>query len=95
MIRYAAGSGIPEVKTILSGFVIRGFFGGWTLVVRRQDGIESRSKYSDCVCRWALDSLLVKKVLWYMWHAALVILYPTYSKNIKKMTISVYGVVVL
>ncbi|KAJ3300244.1 hypothetical protein HK104_002806 [Borealophlyctis nickersoniae] len=30
---YAAGSGIPEVKTILGGFVIRKFLGGWTLLV--------------------------------------------------------------
>jgi chloride channel 3/4/5 len=31
---YAAGSGIPEVKTILSGFVIRGFLGLKTLIVK-------------------------------------------------------------
>ncbi|CAG8546478.1 15064_t:CDS:10 [Funneliformis mosseae] len=31
---YAAGSGIPEVKTILSGFVIRGFLGIRTLWVK-------------------------------------------------------------
>ncbi|GAA5834523.1 hypothetical protein JCM9279_004343 [Rhodotorula babjevae] len=31
---YAAGSGIPEIKTILSGFVIRGFLGSWTLAVK-------------------------------------------------------------
>lgn len=31
---YAAGSGIPEVKTILSGFVIRGYFDLWTLSVK-------------------------------------------------------------
>ncbi|KAK6097494.1 hypothetical protein MT418_003109 [Batrachochytrium dendrobatidis] len=31
---YAAGSGIPEVKTILGGFVIRNFLGVWTLVVK-------------------------------------------------------------
>lgn len=31
---YAAGSGIPEVKTILSGFVIRGYFDLWTLMVK-------------------------------------------------------------
>jgi chloride channel 3/4/5 len=28
---FAAGSGIPEIKTLLSGFVIRGYLGGWTL----------------------------------------------------------------
>ncbi|KAJ3156574.1 hypothetical protein HDU89_004356 [Geranomyces variabilis] len=31
---YAAGSGIPEVKTILGGFVIRKFLGGWTLLIK-------------------------------------------------------------
>jgi chloride channel 3/4/5 len=31
---YAAGSGIPGVKTILSGFVIRGFLGIRTLWVK-------------------------------------------------------------
>ena len=28
---FAAGSGIPEIKTLLGGFVIRGYLGGWTL----------------------------------------------------------------
>eukprot|EP00053_Salpingoeca_punica_P016717 m.158874 g.158874 ORF g.158874 m.158874 type:complete len:921 (+) comp17030_c0_seq3:221-2983(+) len=31
---YARGSGIPELKTILSGFVIRGYFGFWTYIVK-------------------------------------------------------------
>ncbi|TPX33883.1 hypothetical protein SmJEL517_g03332 [Synchytrium microbalum] len=31
---YAAGSGIPEIKTILGGFVIRSFLGGWTLLIK-------------------------------------------------------------
>ncbi|KAF9268924.1 hypothetical protein L218DRAFT_954350 [Marasmius fiardii PR-910] len=31
---YAAGSGIPEVKTILSGFVIHGYLGGRTLFTK-------------------------------------------------------------
>nr|XP_019044593.1 voltage-gated chloride channel [Kwoniella bestiolae CBS 10118]OCF23523.1 voltage-gated chloride channel [Kwoniella bestiolae CBS 10118] len=31
---YAAGSGIPEIKTILSGFVIHGYLGGWTLITK-------------------------------------------------------------
>ncbi|GAA5864466.1 hypothetical protein JCM3774_005137 [Rhodotorula dairenensis] len=31
---YAAGSGIPEIKMILSGFVIRGYLGSWTLGVK-------------------------------------------------------------
>jgi chloride channel 3/4/5 len=31
---FAAGSGIPEVKTVLSGFVIHGYLGGWTLFTK-------------------------------------------------------------
>ncbi|GAA6001698.1 hypothetical protein JCM10207_002272 [Rhodosporidiobolus poonsookiae] len=31
---FAAGSGIPEIKTILSGFVIRGYLGSWTLGIK-------------------------------------------------------------
>eukprot|EP01135_Chromosphaera_perkinsii_P005259 Nk52_evm9s328 gene=Nk52_evmTU9s328 len=31
---YASGSGIPEVKTILSGFVIRKYLGLWTLLIK-------------------------------------------------------------
>lgn len=31
---YAGGSGIPEVKTMLGGFTMRRFLGGWTLLVK-------------------------------------------------------------
>ncbi|XP_014672883.1 PREDICTED: H(+)/Cl(-) exchange transporter 3-like [Priapulus caudatus] len=31
---YACGSGIPEIKTILSGFIIRGYLGKWTYVIK-------------------------------------------------------------
>ncbi|KAL9637400.1 MAG: hypothetical protein Q9164_002207 [Protoblastenia rupestris] len=31
---YARHSGIPEIKTVLGGFVMRRFMGGWTLVVK-------------------------------------------------------------
>ena len=31
---YARHSGIPEIKTILGGFVIRRFMGTWTLVIK-------------------------------------------------------------
>ena len=31
---YAAGSGLAEIKVILGGFIIRGYFGFWTLVVK-------------------------------------------------------------
>ncbi|KAL1992758.1 hypothetical protein VTN49DRAFT_3514 [Thermomyces lanuginosus] len=32
--RYAKHSGIPEIKTVLGGFVIRRFLGGWTLIIK-------------------------------------------------------------
>ncbi|KAJ9193087.1 hypothetical protein DTO164E3_8052 [Paecilomyces variotii] len=31
---YAKHSGIPEIKTVLGGFVIQGFMGGWTLLIK-------------------------------------------------------------
>ncbi|KAL2067813.1 hypothetical protein VTL71DRAFT_15909 [Oculimacula yallundae] len=31
---YAAGSGIPEIKCIISGFAIKGFLGFWTLIIK-------------------------------------------------------------
>jgi len=31
---YAKQSGIPEVKTMLGGFVMKRFLGGWTLVTK-------------------------------------------------------------
>lgn len=31
---YAVGSGVPEIKTILSGFIIRGYLGKWTLLIK-------------------------------------------------------------
>ncbi|KAJ3288989.1 hypothetical protein HDU79_004407 [Rhizoclosmatium sp. JEL0117] len=31
---YAAGEGIPEIKTILGGFVIKKFLGVWTLIIK-------------------------------------------------------------
>ncbi|KAG0032126.1 glycerol ethanol, ferric requiring protein [Podila clonocystis] len=32
--RYAAGSGISEIKCILAGFIMKGYLGGWTLVIK-------------------------------------------------------------
>lgn len=31
---YAAGSGISEIKCILAGFIMKGFLGGWTLLIK-------------------------------------------------------------
>lgn len=32
--RYAAGSGISEIKCILAGFVMKGYLGGWTFFIK-------------------------------------------------------------
>lgn len=34
LARYAAGSGISEIKCILSGFVMQGFLGFWTFLIK-------------------------------------------------------------
>ncbi|KAJ1920607.1 glycerol ethanol, ferric requiring protein [Mycoemilia scoparia] len=31
---YAAGSGLPEIKATLCGFIVEGFMGGWTLLIK-------------------------------------------------------------
>lgn len=31
---YAKHSGIPEIKTVLGGFVLRRFMGSWTLLIK-------------------------------------------------------------
>ncbi|MBE3049203.1 chloride channel protein, partial [Candidatus Bathyarchaeota archaeon] len=31
---YAAGSGISEIKVIIAGFVMKGFLGAWTLLIK-------------------------------------------------------------
>ncbi|KLO20320.1 Cl-channel protein [Schizopora paradoxa] len=32
--KYAAGSGISEIKCILAGFIMKGYLGGWTLAIK-------------------------------------------------------------
>jgi H+/Cl- antiporter ClcA len=32
--RYAAGSGISEIKCILAGFVMKGYLGAWTFFIK-------------------------------------------------------------
>jgi len=34
LAKYAAGSGIPEIKCIISGFVMQGFLGFWTFLIK-------------------------------------------------------------
>lgn len=44
---YACGSGIPEIKCILSGFVIRGYLGKWTFVIKSVGLILSSASGSE------------------------------------------------
>lgn len=43
--KYARQSGIPEIKTVLGGFVIRRFMGFWTLVVKSLGLVRSLQQY--------------------------------------------------
>lgn len=76
---YAKHSGIPEIKTVLGGFVIRRFLGAWTLVTKSLGlvchpvfPVSHFPSFADChrsvwlwrpVCGWE------KKALWCMWPA--------------------------
>ena len=42
---YAKHSGIPEIKTVLGGFVIRKFLGPWTLVTKSFGLVRFRPAY--------------------------------------------------
>ncbi|KAG8450543.1 hypothetical protein GDO86_002987 [Hymenochirus boettgeri] len=68
---YACGSGIPEIKTILSGFIIRGYLGKWTLLVKTVTlvlvvssglslGKEGPSVHVACCCGNLFSSLFSK-----------------------------------
>lgn len=95
---YAASSGIPEVKTILGGFVIRGFLGGWTLLVglvpNRFIAAASklgatpwvaRLKHWDSFSPWGLVCLLGRKVHMYIWPAVLETFYRECLTNMQIM----------
>jgi hypothetical protein len=73
---YAKHSGIPEIKTVLGGFVIRRFMGTWTLVIKSL-GLVRKFTGNFRVQVLILCSVLqlhlgcgwAKRVLWYMLHA--------------------------
>lgn len=74
---YAKHSGIPEIKTVLGGFVIRRFMGTWTLVIKSLGLVGSHLRNlldKDSDSHSALRSHqvcgLAKKVHLYMSHAA-------------------------
>ena len=69
---YAKHSGIPEIKTVLGGFVIRRFMGAWTLVIKSLGLVRypshNNSAYTDIcsVWQWLLGCGWVKKALSFM-----------------------------
>lgn len=73
---YAKHSGIPEIKTVLGGFVIRRFMGTWTLVIKSL-GLVSHSMEAlgstanvPSVSQLPLGCGLARKAPWSMLHAA-------------------------
>ena len=75
---YAKHSGIPEIKTVLGGFVIRRFMGTWTLVIKSLGLVRLRTRLnsssvadeSNSAWPWHLDFGWAKKDHWSMWRAA-------------------------
>lgn len=47
---YAKHSGIPEIKTVLGGFVLRRFLGAWTLVIKSLGLVSSPYSRSNSSC---------------------------------------------
>jgi hypothetical protein len=48
---YAQRSGIPEIKTVLGGFVIRHFLGGWTLVTKTLGLVSTSSQECEYIAK--------------------------------------------
>lgn len=70
---YAKQSGIPEIKTVLGGFVIRHFMGMWTLITKSL-GLVSLTRWKCVdnmliicsVSPWHLVFGSAKKARWFM-----------------------------
>lgn len=84
---YAKHSGIPEIKTVLGGFVIRRFLGAWTLVTKSLGLVRPYYPHNTCrspssdfhgsVYLWRLACGWEKRAHWCMWPAVV----QTYSSN--------------
>ena len=75
--KYAAGSGISEIKCILAGFIMKGFLGFWTLAIKSLTLVRASHvvrMYSSLTepSRWSSlpDYQSAKKAHPCMWHAA-------------------------
>jgi hypothetical protein len=97
---YSAGSGIPEVKVILGGFVIKGFLGIKTLIVKSIGMVmlfTSNLYYTLYILihsvynRFSLhqlDSLVERKVPLFTWHVLQGTLYVDCFPSLIKTKVS-------
>jgi chloride channel 3/4/5 len=60
---YAKHSGIPEIKTVLGGFVIRRFMGTWTLIIKSL-GLVCRPALLPNIVSNGLQCLAVASGMW-------------------------------
>lgn len=60
---YAKHSGIPEIKTVLGGFVIRRFMGGWALTIKSL-GLVSYLLLPRCEYAHKCQCLAVASGMW-------------------------------
>jgi chloride channel 3/4/5 len=49
LARYAAGSGISEIKCIISGFVMEGFLGFWTFLIKSLTLVSEKETTSSAI----------------------------------------------
>lgn len=95
---YAKHSGIPEIKTVLGGFVIRRFLGAWTLVTKSLGLVCCRSfissylsPFSDVCCSvwlWRRACGWAKRDLSCMWPAVAQISSSSYFLSSTRMRVS-------
>ena len=61
---YAKHSGIPEIKTVLGGFVIRRFMGAWTLLIKCLGLVRSAPFATTTCVTYDVQCLAVASGLW-------------------------------
>ena len=61
---YAKHSGIPEIKTVLGGFVIRRFMGLWTLIIKSLGLVSDPTEKSREGANYFSQCLAVASGLW-------------------------------
>lgn len=95
---YAKHSGIPEIKTVLGGFVIRRFLGAWTLVTKSLGLVRPYYPHNTChnpssdfhgsVYLWRLACGWEKRAPWSTWPAVARICSSSYSQSSTRMRVS-------